>query len=339
MTCQICTTPVTVSPNRMLACSAATTWVTIRILRLSTRSASTPPSGARIMAGRNCSASTVPSCSGVPPSSRTSHGWLTDCIQVPMRLTICPVQKRRKFRCRSAAMPRRKAEEGAGTADSSGSASSAPTSLRRGGRLPSGRRVSSGPDIVSNANKWASAPPPADRPEGGAGLPVWATIGPTDDDQADTARRRLVTGPGGGPAAQPRTDAAHHGARGRGALRAAAARHRPAADPSKAPPRVTGDPIDRLPRVVALPPGGDTGSGTARPQELIPLKARQAAALQAATHRARVAFGLDALAIGVSADGTAAGPAPADGRATGSRDWTAARRSRSPASPRPSPRR
>ena len=153
MTCQICTTPVTVRPNRMLACSAATTWVTIRILRLSTRSASTPPSGARIMAGRNCSASTVPSCSGVPPSSRTSHGWLTDCIQVPMRLTICPVQKRRKFRCRRAAMPRRKAEAGAGAADSSGGASSAPTSLRRGGRLPSGRRVSSGPDIVSNANK------------------------------------------------------------------------------------------------------------------------------------------------------------------------------------------
>ena len=74
--------------------------------------------------------------------------------------------------------------------------------------------------------------------------------------------------------------------------------------PSKAPSRVTGDPIDRLPPVVALPPGGDTGSGTARPQELIPLKARQAAALQAATHRARVAFGLDALAIGVSMHGT-----------------------------------
>jgi D-alanyl-D-alanine carboxypeptidase len=74
-------------------------------------------------------------------------------------------------------------------------------------------------------------------------------------------------------------------------------------DPSKAPSRVMGDPIDRLPRVVALPPGGDTGSGTARPQELIALKARQAAGLQAATHRARVAFGLDALAIGVSVHG------------------------------------
>jgi D-alanyl-D-alanine carboxypeptidase len=74
--------------------------------------------------------------------------------------------------------------------------------------------------------------------------------------------------------------------------------------PSKAPPRVAGDPIDRLPPVVVLPPGGDTGSGTARPQELVPLKARQEAALQAATHRARVAFGLDALAIGVSAHGS-----------------------------------
>ena len=64
------------------------------------------------------------------------------------------------------------------------------------------------------------------------------------------------------------------------------------------------DPIDRLPPIVALPPGGDAGSGTAQPQELAPLKGRQATALQAATHRARVAFGLDALAIGVSVGGT-----------------------------------
>ncbi|HEY8179670.1 MAG TPA: serine hydrolase domain-containing protein [Candidatus Limnocylindria bacterium] len=74
--------------------------------------------------------------------------------------------------------------------------------------------------------------------------------------------------------------------------------------PWRAPSRSAGDPIDRLPPVVALPPGGDTGSGSARPQELIPLNARQAAALQAATHRARAAFGLDALAIGVSLHGT-----------------------------------
>ena len=84
--------------------------------------------------------------------------------------------------------------------------------------------------------------------------------------------------------------------------------------PSKAPPRLTSDPIDRLPRVVALPPGADTGSGTARPQELIPFRTRQAAALQAATHRARVAFGLDALAIGVSVHGTSGW--------TGASGWT-----------------
>ncbi|HEX6475504.1 MAG TPA: serine hydrolase domain-containing protein, partial [Candidatus Limnocylindria bacterium] len=70
------------------------------------------------------------------------------------------------------------------------------------------------------------------------------------------------------------------------------------------PSRGSSDPVDRLPRVVALPPGGDAGSGTAQPQELIPLKGPNAWALQAATHRARVAFGLDALAIGVSVDGT-----------------------------------
>ncbi len=72
--------------------------------------------------------------------------------------------------------------------------------------------------------------------------------------------------------------------------------------PSKAA-RAAGDPIDRLPPVLALPPGGDSGSGTAQPQELIPLRDRQGSALQAATHRARLAFGLDALAIGVSVNG------------------------------------
>ena len=75
--------------------------------------------------------------------------------------------------------------------------------------------------------------------------------------------------------------------------------------PSKTPVRNAPDPIDRLPRVVSLAPRGDAGSGTARPRELVPLSARHSRALQAATHRARVAFGLSALAIGVSVDGTA----------------------------------
>jgi D-alanyl-D-alanine carboxypeptidase len=76
------------------------------------------------------------------------------------------------------------------------------------------------------------------------------------------------------------------------------------APPTKTQPRRAHDPIDRLPPVVALPTGGDAGSGSARPQELVPLSARQGRELQAATHRARVAFGLDALAIGVAAHGT-----------------------------------
>ena len=87
--------------------------------------------------------------------------------------------------------------------------------------------------------------------------------------------------------------------------------------PSQAPPRVRATAIDRLPRVVALPPGADAGSGTARPQELIPFRTRQAAALQAATDRARVAFGLDALAIGVSVHGTSGWTGASGWRATG----------------------
>jgi D-alanyl-D-alanine carboxypeptidase len=73
-------------------------------------------------------------------------------------------------------------------------------------------------------------------------------------------------------------------------------------------------PIDGLPTFVGATPGGeiggdfggdfggDIGGGSARPVELAPLTARQAAALQAATDRARASFGLTALAIGVSLD-------------------------------------
>jgi D-alanyl-D-alanine carboxypeptidase len=60
-------------------------------------------------------------------------------------------------------------------------------------------------------------------------------------------------------------------------------------------------PIERLPPLVG-PPSGDIGGGSARPLELAALSTHQAAALQAATDRARLAFGLDALAIGVSID-------------------------------------
>jgi len=57
-----------------------------------------------------------------------------------------------------------------------------------------------------------------------------------------------------------------------------------------------------LPTASLVPPDGQ-GGGTARPVELLPLPDADAAALQAAVDRARVTFGLNALAVGVSVDG------------------------------------
>jgi D-alanyl-D-alanine carboxypeptidase len=75
-----------------------------------------------------------------------------------------------------------------------------------------------------------------------------------------------------------------------------------AAVPSPATFAPTPDvPMDRLPFVVPGA-GGEIGGGSTRPVELAALTTPQAAALQAATDRARIAFGLDALAIGVSID-------------------------------------
>ena len=78
-----------------------------------------------------------------------------------------------------------------------------------------------------------------------------------------------------------------------------------------------------LPEATELPyafwpvPHGGEGGGSARPNELLPVSAKEAAALQAALERARAAFGLDAVAVGVSADAQlgwsgASGP-PRDG--------------------------
>ncbi|MGZ6255654.1 MAG: serine hydrolase domain-containing protein [Candidatus Limnocylindria bacterium] len=47
---------------------------------------------------------------------------------------------------------------------------------------------------------------------------------------------------------------------------------------------------------------GPDGGGTAQPIDLLPASTAQAAALQAAVDRARAAFGLDAVSVGVSAD-------------------------------------
>ncbi|MEP7040658.1 MAG: serine hydrolase domain-containing protein [Chloroflexota bacterium] len=64
-------------------------------------------------------------------------------------------------------------------------------------------------------------------------------------------------------------------------------------------------------------PRGPDGGGTAQPVDLLPVSSAQAAALQAAVDRARAAFGLNAVAFGVSADARlgwsgASGP-PRDG--------------------------
>jgi D-alanyl-D-alanine carboxypeptidase len=70
--------------------------------------------------------------------------------------------------------------------------------------------------------------------------------------------------------------------------------------------RATPSPTDRageLPPVT--PPSGGTASGSARPVELVPFGKQKAAALQAAADRARIAYGLHTLAIGISVDGSA----------------------------------
>jgi D-alanyl-D-alanine carboxypeptidase len=49
-------------------------------------------------------------------------------------------------------------------------------------------------------------------------------------------------------------------------------------------------------------PHGPDGGGTAQPIDLLPVSSAQSAALQAAVDRAKAAFGLNAVAVGVSAD-------------------------------------
>jgi D-alanyl-D-alanine carboxypeptidase len=67
----------------------------------------------------------------------------------------------------------------------------------------------------------------------------------------------------------------------------------------------TPGPAGQLPPVASPAPGDDVDGGSLRPVALAPFAAKEAAALQAATDRARRAFGLDALAIGVSVHGAA----------------------------------
>jgi len=88
--------------------------------------------------------------------------------------------------------------------------------------------------------------------------------------------------------------------------RPAAAPDAAALTPSRSPLNHSAAPsLTELPPVASPAPGDSGDGGALRPVELAPLSAGQAAALQAATDRARVAFGLDALAIGVSLHGSA----------------------------------
>lgn len=91
--------------------------------------------------------------------------------------------------------------------------------------------------------------------------------------------------------------------------------HLPSASSRAASASPEASPLATQPSASATTP--DDGGGTARPVMLLPVPKAQAAALQAAVDRARSAFGLGAVAVGISADATvgwsgAAGP-PRDG--------------------------
>ncbi|MBI2777075.1 MAG: serine hydrolase [Chloroflexi bacterium] len=79
----------------------------------------------------------------------------------------------------------------------------------------------------------------------------------------------------------------------------------PGASPPGAANTPGATPLATLPPAsnpVESPPGG--GGGTARPVDLLPVSNVEAAALQAAVDRAQAAFGLGAVAVGISADAT-----------------------------------
>jgi len=74
------------------------------------------------------------------------------------------------------------------------------------------------------------------------------------------------------------------------------------ASPGAATARPSPAAATELPTASLVPPDGQ-GGGTARPIDLLPVPDADAAVLQAAVDRARVTFGLNALAVGVSVDG------------------------------------
>ncbi|HYM53510.1 MAG TPA: serine hydrolase domain-containing protein, partial [Candidatus Dormibacteraeota bacterium] len=77
----------------------------------------------------------------------------------------------------------------------------------------------------------------------------------------------------------------------------------PTPAPQTTPGASSPDPFDTLPHVVTRPTPVDGIAGSARPAELAPVPAEQAAALQLAIDRARSKFNLDTLVVGVSVPG------------------------------------
>lgn len=75
--------------------------------------------------------------------------------------------------------------------------------------------------------------------------------------------------------------------------------------PSAGSPAPSATPVATLvPTATPVESPPDDGGGTARPVALLPVSSAEATALQAAVDRARVALGLGAVAVGVSADAT-----------------------------------
>ena len=159
------------------------------------------------------------------------------------------------------------------------------------------------------------------------GLPSLAT-----DEQAAQARRRLVSGAGGGAAAQPGAAADRRPPREAGSC--------PAVPPTPSPAvarRLRAARQMRC-RPSSSRPAAGSAAGPAVRSSWRRFPPEQAAALQAATDRARVALGLDALAVGrLGQWEERLDRCQRAGTRRHSRGWTAPRRSRSPASPRRSP--
>ncbi len=82
------------------ACTASSVCATITSLSLSYRSAITPPRSENSATGSAPDAATRPTMNGSLLSWSASHPCATICIHVPISETVCPTQKRRKFRCR-----------------------------------------------------------------------------------------------------------------------------------------------------------------------------------------------------------------------------------------------